>query len=92
MQLIVGDIFGELTLLNEDESPISAIATDDMELIQMPHDSISRLLTTQPRFSTGLNAFIEDRQRRLHTLIHNSNRGHNNVAENEWLDSIGEPT
>ncbi|MEM7534864.1 MAG: mechanosensitive ion channel family protein [Chloroflexota bacterium] len=89
LQLSKGEIFGAMTLLHDKESPFSAVAIDDLVVIQTPHEAVSHLLTTHTRFATALNTYIEDRQQRLDTLIGRNTSQQQLTMQDDWMTSIG---
>jgi len=68
IELSVGDVFGGMSLLYDEESSVSALVLEDLEVIQIPHQALSRLLITQPRFANALNRYVDRRQQRLLNL------------------------
>ena len=68
IELSRGDVFGGMSLLYDEESSVSALVLEDLKVIQLPHQVLSRLLITQPRFANALNRYVNRRQQRLLNL------------------------
>ena len=62
-----GSFFGEMALLGE-PSPVSAIATQDVEVIIVHPELARRAIDSSPRFTQEMNGFIEERKRSLRRI------------------------
>lgn len=56
------DFFGELALLGNEPSPISAVATTDVHLLIIESGMITQLIEKNPQLAMDMNFFVEKRQ------------------------------
>lgn len=89
VELSVGDVFGGMSLLYDEESSVSAMVLDDLEVIQLPQQVLSRLLITQPRFANALNRYVSRRQQRLESLAKIEYMDIQPVLESHDPDAMG---
>jgi len=88
IDLTAGDIFGGMSLFHDEESLISALVLDDIEVIQLSSEALGHLLGTEPKFANALSDFVEQRQDRLANLMA-PQQNRQITAQPSWLDSIG---
>ncbi|MBV7331873.1 mechanosensitive ion channel [Chloroflexi bacterium TSY] len=61
MGLSAGDIFGELTSMRGEPSPVTATATTDTTVLILGDETIEQLIERNHGFSIEMHAFIEER-------------------------------
>lgn len=84
--LKAGDFFGELALLKNEPSPISAQVVTDVDLLIIEGKLITQLIETHPQFARELNFFIEKRQTLLNAISETENGRQPHTARRDWLD------
>ncbi|MBV7338999.1 mechanosensitive ion channel [Chloroflexi bacterium TSY] len=87
-RLIPGDIFGEMALLRNDPSPISATAVTDSEVLILDHTAIAILSDEHQRFGLEMNAVIEERQQQLTVALGAELFQIQQSTHNGWIELI----
>ncbi|MBD2181694.1 mechanosensitive ion channel family protein [Aerosakkonema funiforme] len=62
MALSLGEFFGEMTLFSGEPSPVSIAAIDDLQVIVISSDAVSRMIERQPTFARQIGQIIEARR------------------------------
>ncbi|ETX05299.1 mechanosensitive ion channel family protein [Candidatus Entotheonella palauensis] len=83
-----GEFFGEMVLLRNEPSPISAMALNDVNLLIVDGGMIAQLLEREPHFATRMNFFIEKRQKTMDAIIGTKNRAQRQTARSDWVNIV----
>lgn len=87
-RLIPGDIFGEMALLRNDPSPISARAVADTEVLILDHGAIAILSDEHPSFELEINELIEERQRQIIVALGAEMFKVQHGPQNGWVELV----
>lgn len=68
-ELMPGDFFGEMALLRGEPSPISVIATADLEVLIIEHQTMADLIMENPQFALEMDTFIEERKKMIASVL-----------------------
>ena len=86
--LSAGEFFGEMALIRNEPSPVSAAASTDVYLLITDGHMITQLLETNPQFALELNYFIEKRQATIAAITGSQNGQMNQTARHDWVDMV----
>jgi small-conductance mechanosensitive channel/CRP-like cAMP-binding protein len=67
--LAAGDIFGEMVLLQNAPSPISATVTADAHVLVVDHAMITQLIVQHNQFAREMHTFVEERRRIMRSIL-----------------------
>ncbi len=84
--LKAAEFFGELALLKNEPSPISARALTDVDLLIIDGGIMTQLIETQPQFAQELNLFIEKRQTQVLAMSEMGHGKPHQTARQDWMD------
>ncbi|NEO85071.1 MAG: mechanosensitive ion channel [Spirulina sp. SIO3F2] len=62
-QLQRGDCFGEMAFLPGEPSPVSGLVLEDLNVVALDRNAVTRLIEASPKFALEINNFIEERKR-----------------------------
>jgi small-conductance mechanosensitive channel len=65
LPLQAGEFFGEMSLFSGKPSPISIVAVDDLEVMQLSATVVDRTIERQPNFAREISQILENRRRAL---------------------------
>lgn len=85
-QLKTGDFFGEMALLRNEPSPISAMAMTEVQVLVIDGHQITHLIETNPQFAREMNFFIEKRRTLISPVSDMANGMPNQNARQDWID------
>ncbi|MEE8302758.1 MAG: cyclic nucleotide-binding domain-containing protein [Candidatus Tectomicrobia bacterium] len=67
--LAAGTIFGEMVLLRDEPSPVSATVTTDARVLVIDHAMITRLIVQNNQFARDMHGFVEERRRAMRGVL-----------------------
>ncbi|MDH3600489.1 MAG: mechanosensitive ion channel family protein [Candidatus Tectomicrobia bacterium] len=86
--LEAGEFFGEMALLRNEPSPISATATTVVRLLVIDGPLITQLIEQNPQFAMAMNFFLEKRQMTVNTITGMEDGQGDQTVHHDWLDII----
>ena len=86
--LKTGEFFGEMALLRNEPSPISATATTVVRLLVVDGPLITQLIEQNPQFALEMNYFLEKRQMTLNTITGTEDEKREQTARHDWIDIV----
>ncbi len=70
-----GEFFGELALHQGESSPVSVVATEDVELVALSAEAVQQIMTTRPALAREVNDISEARTRTIQSVQRLGARG-----------------
>jgi CRP-like cAMP-binding protein len=67
--LAAGDMFGEMVLLRNAPSPVSATVTEDAHVLVIDHAMVTQLIVQHNQFAREMHIFVEARRRVMRAVL-----------------------
>ena len=67
--LTAGNIFGEMVLLRNEPSPVSATVTRDAQVLVIDHAMITQLIVQHNQFAREMHGFVDERKRAMRAVL-----------------------
>ncbi|HEY9827912.1 MAG TPA: mechanosensitive ion channel family protein [Stenomitos sp.] len=68
-----GEFFGEMALFSGEASPVSITAVNDLEVMMIVADEVSRMIARQPSFAREMGQILEVRRRAIEAIRQTAN-------------------
>lgn len=82
LPLKAGEFFGEMALFSGEPSPVSVVATDDLEVMMISSNVVNQMIERQPSFAREIGQILEIRRRATQGVKQGSVKSHRQVQGN----------
>lgn len=86
--LFKGDLFGEMALLENESSPVSILAIEDVTVVIFNHQLINTIIDSNAKFGRDMNQFIEERKKLIGFAQGLENTTKNRTNEDDFTQLI----